>query len=68
MYLPDWTFNSTKNYIELIKGFNMFLKTKKDINLIIIGDGEKRELTNYIQENNISNCYLLGFKANHLDI
>ena len=55
-----------KNYIELIKGFNMFLKkTKKDINLIIIGDGEKkRELTNFIQENNISNCYLLGFKAN----
>ena len=55
-----------KNYIELIKGFNMFLKkTKKDINLIIIGDGEKKsELTNYIQENNISNCYLLGFKAN----
>ena len=44
----------------------MFLKkTKKDINLIIIGDGEKkRELTRYIQENNISNCYLLGFKAN----
>ena len=55
-----------KNYIELIKGFNMFLKkTKKDINLIIIGDGEKkRELQNYIKENNISNCYLLGFKAN----
>ena len=55
-----------KNYIELIKGFNMFLKkTKKDINLIIIGDGEKkRELKKYIKENNISNCYLLGFKAN----
>tara|TARA_B100000963_G_scaffold294192_1_gene264760 strand:- start:13 stop:1137 length:1125 start_codon:yes stop_codon:yes gene_type:complete len=55
-----------KNFIELIKGFNMFLKkTKKDINLIIIGDGEKkRELTKYIEENNISNCYLLGFKAN----
>ena len=55
-----------KNYIELIKGFNIFLKrTKKDINLIIIGDGEKKsDLTKYIQENNISNCYLLGFKSN----
>ena len=55
-----------KNYFELIDGFNIFLKkTKKDINLLIIGDGElNNELRIYINKNNIPNCYLLGFQSN----
>ena len=55
-----------KNYIELIEGFNKFSKIEnKNVNLIIIGDGEeKKKLLNYINKQKIQNCYLLGFKSN----
>lgn len=55
-----------KNYFELIDGFNIFLKkTSKNVNLVIIGDGElKDELKNYIKKNQVPNCFLFGFKNN----
>ena len=55
-----------KNYFELLSGFDTFIKkTKKQINLVIIGDGEfKNSLIKYIKEKNIPNCYLIGFKQN----
>ena len=55
-----------KNYYELLSGFDTFIKkTKKKINLVIIGDGEfKNSLIKYIKEKNIPNCYLIGFKQN----
>ena len=55
-----------KNFYELINGFNSFIKkTKKNINLVIIGDGElKGDILKYLKKNNITNCYLIGFKSN----
>lgn len=55
-----------KNYYELIDGFNSFIKkTKKKINLIIIGEGElKKDILKYVKKNNITSCYLIGFKSN----
>ena len=55
-----------KNYYELINGFNSFIKkTKKNINLLIIGEGElKEDILKYLKKKNITNCYLIGFKAN----
>ena len=55
-----------KNYYELINGFNSFIKkTKKKINLVIIGEGElKEEISKYLKKNNITNCYLIGFRSN----
>ena len=55
-----------KNYYELINGFNSFIKkTKKNINLVIIGDGElKEDILKYLKKKDITNCYLIGFKSN----
>ncbi len=52
-----------KNFVELIN----FIKDikLKNFNLIIIGDGEQKDLLKkFIDENDIKNCYLLGFKNN----
>jgi glycosyltransferase involved in cell wall biosynthesis len=55
-----------KNFIELIKNFdqaNKILNYK--YNLIILGDGEQRDLLKkYINENDIKQIYLLGFRKN----
>ena len=56
-----------KNYIELIKGFNIFLKkTKKDFNLIIIGDGEKKRfLVDFIKKKKLSSVVkIISYKIN----
>ena len=58
--------NKTKNYLELIKGFSNFSKRNgENTNLIILGDGEDEEkLKKFIRDQNINNCFLLGFKTN----
>ena len=55
-----------KNFLELLKYINEINNLiKVDFNLIIIGDGEeKKMLQNYIERNNLNNCFLLGFKNN----
>ena len=55
-----------KNYLELIKGFTNFSKKNGErSNLIILGEGEdKHKLKKFINEQNIKNCFLLGFKKN----
>ena len=57
-----------KNYLELLKAFDNYSKICKDkdkANLIIIGEGEERAiLEEFINKNNIKNCFLLGFKKN----
>jgi len=57
-----------KNYLELLKALDNFSKICKDkdkANLIIIGEGEERViLEEFINKNNIKNCFLLGFKKN----
>ena len=59
-----------KNYLELIKGFTNFSKKNGErSNLIILGEGEdKQKLKKFIKEQNIKNCFLLGFKKIHIDI
>ena len=55
-----------KNFMELLSLLKKYSdQTKDDFNLIILGDGEKKEeLDDYIKKNNIKNFYLLGFKDN----
>ena len=55
-----------KNYLELLKAFDVFSKIcKEKVNLIIIGEGEDKPiLEQFIKKNNIQNCFLLGFKKN----
>jgi glycosyltransferase involved in cell wall biosynthesis len=55
-----------KNFFELLEGFKKYYKeVDSDFNLVILGDGElKKDLITYIQKNNLSNFYLLGFKSN----
>ena len=55
-----------KNYLELIKGFSNFSKRNgENTNLIILGDGEDEEkLKKFMRDQNINNCFLLGFKTN----
>jgi len=55
-----------KNYLELLSAFDKFSKIYKDTaNLIIIGEGEQKPiLEQFINKNNIKNCFLLGFKKN----
>ena len=55
-----------KNYLELIKGFaNFSKKNGEGSNLIILGEGEdEQKLKKFIKEQNIKNCFLLGFKRN----
>jgi glycosyltransferase involved in cell wall biosynthesis len=55
-----------KNYLELLEAFNNFSKIYEDMtNLLIIGEGEERLiLEEFINKNNIKNCFLLGFKKN----
>lgn len=64
-----------KNYIELLKGFNLFQKKylkqseNKRINLLILGVGENLKiLKKYISENDIKNIYFLGYKKNPFNI
>tara|TARA_B110000971_G_C20009846_1_gene501054 strand:- start:104 stop:1246 length:1143 start_codon:yes stop_codon:yes gene_type:complete len=55
-----------KNFMKLLSLLKKYSdQTKDDFNLIILGDGEKKEeLDDYIKKNNIKNFYLLGFKDN----
>lgn len=55
-----------KNYLELIKGFSNFSKRNgENTNLIILGNGEdEKKLKKFIRDQNIKNCFLLGFKTN----
>ena len=55
-----------KNFMELLVFLKKYSDQKNDdFNLIILGEGEKRkELEDYIKNNNIKNFYLLGFKNN----
>ncbi len=55
-----------KNYIELIKTFENFNKKNfQKYNLIILGEGEQEHmLKNFLKQNKIKNCFLLGFKKN----
>ena len=55
-----------KNFMQLLSLVQKHLdQTKDDFNLIILGEGEKRnELEDYIKKNKIKNFYLLGFKDN----
>ena len=55
-----------KNYLEMLKGFNFFSKEfNNNFNLIIIGEGEQRAvLEQFIKQEKITNCFLLGFKKN----
>lgn len=64
-----------KNYLELLKGFNLFQKKylnqneNKKINLLILGIGEDlKKLKKYILENEIKNVYFLGYKKNPFNI
>jgi glycosyltransferase involved in cell wall biosynthesis len=55
-----------KNFIQLLSYLKRYSdQTNDDFNLIILGEGEKRkELDDYIKNNEIKNFYLLGFKDN----
>ena len=55
-----------KNQILLIKAFSQILLEHKDLNLIIVGEGEERSnLENYIKLNNlVNNVFLIGHVEN----
>tara|TARA_B110000027_G_scaffold59236_1_gene63893 strand:- start:3643 stop:4782 length:1140 start_codon:yes stop_codon:yes gene_type:complete len=55
-----------KNFMQLLSLVKKYSdQTNDDFNLIILGEGEKRnELQDFIKKNNIKNIYLLGFKGN----
>lgn len=54
-----------KNYFETLIAFKNFQKYFKDINFVIIGEGElKSRLEKFIEKEKIKNVYLLGYKVN----
>ena len=55
-----------KNFIDLIKNFDEVNKVLNyKYNLIILGDGEQKNLLKkYINENNVRQTYLLGYRKN----
>ena len=54
-----------KNFFELLKFIKKINTQNNNFNLIIIGEGEqKKSLQNYILNNELKNCFLLGFKKN----
>jgi len=55
-----------KNFMELLAFLKKYSdQTNDDFNLIILGEGEKRkELEDYIKNNDIKNFFLLGFQTN----
>ena len=55
-----------KNYIFLLKAFEQILKIKKNLNLLIIGEGEDRkEIEKTLIDLNIkNNVFLLGYQKN----
>lgn len=54
-----------KNHIETLMAFKNFQKNFKDVNLIIIGEGElKEKIYKIINKYNIKNVFLLGYKSN----
>ena len=54
-----------KNFLELLNFFKNINLDKNNFNLIIIGEGEqKKKLEQFINLNQIKNCFLLGFKKN----
>ncbi len=55
-----------KNQILLIKAFSKILPNNKDLNLIIVGEGEKRfYLERYIKNKNLEdNVFLIGYNKN----
>lgn len=61
-------FSPQKNFIMLLKAFNIAVKKNHDLRLVILGDGPdkiKNELTNYIKKENLENkVYLPGFVSN----
>ena len=54
-----------KNFFELLKFIKKINTQNNNFNLIIIGEGEQKKLLqNYILNNELKNCFLLGFKKN----
>ena len=54
-----------KNHIEILMAFKDFQKNFDDINLVIIGEGElKNRINKIINQYDIKNVYLLGYKDN----
>ncbi|MBA2859847.1 glycosyltransferase [Methanococcus maripaludis] len=55
-----------KNQLLLIKAFEKLKEKRKNIKLVIIGEGSlRKQLEEYIQKNNLENdVYLLGFREN----
>jgi glycosyltransferase involved in cell wall biosynthesis len=55
-----------KDQITILKAIKLALKERKNIQLIIVGKGEKKiELENYIKKNNLQNYVkLIGYKNN----
>ena len=58
--------DENKNQILLLKAANILKKRRNDFIIYILGDGDKRkELENYIKENNLEeNVKILGFQNN----
>ena len=65
-FLLYWEINQTKELSWTNKRFaNFSKKNGEGSNLIILGEGEdEQKLKKFINEKNIKNCFLLGFKRN----
>lgn len=57
--------NKNKNQINIVKAFNdLLLKHVKNIELVLVGDGEERQkIEDYISHNKIKNISLVGVKS-----